>query len=112
MIRYSTERLEAHHCPSTNMPGLLKSSELLSVFLLQNVFLWTDLFSFYVFVLGILAYIWLKCLKPQPTNLYASSSTVDLPVADRRKQTKLMTLIQTRVPSLFKPFSPAWWLPG
>ncbi|KIJ51375.1 hypothetical protein M422DRAFT_26793 [Sphaerobolus stellatus SS14] len=71
----------------------------------------TDLLSFAVFIFSLLSYVWLKYLKPHPTHIYAASSSVLLPPSEG-KRISLLELIQTRVPSLLKPFAPAWWLPG
>jgi hypothetical protein len=54
---------------------------------------------------------WLQKLGSWHTELHVGSSSITLDASDSGSIT-LLELLETRVPSLFKPFKPAWWLPG
>ena len=63
-----------------------------------------------VVVACLLSYRWFKSLRPSRTELHAGSSAVLSDTNDG--SITLSELLEMRVPSLFKPFKPAWWLPG
>ncbi|KAF8589501.1 AB-hydrolase YheT [Ramaria rubella] len=78
-------------------------------FYLPAGFLWLFTFAVCLFVLR----LWRQNLESWPTELHVASSSVALSVPDSdRPSITLLDLLETRVPSLFKPFRPAWFLPG